>query len=251
MPAAVIEATFDVDDQEVSIVRNTLKQISDDDRQQLWQLLDLLNRIDPTDSGCIRQAVALAPYGPIRECVARIAHLRAGIRSPIPMPTPASAATAGYKRPPLVGITGRAADHDTWTAGWTWRSFAPEALEAVADRRYRKSHTPTPVLYRHAGDPIGLTQAWWLTDSGDLDTEIMVLPHTRAQTAARHAQDGLLPGLSVGARTLGGEWIHLSPSEWEPRTGDLDLSRSHQIRIEEISLTPAPAQPGSRVRSVW
>lgn len=251
MPAAVVEATFDIADQEVSIVRNALKEIGDDaSRETLWQLLDLLNRIDPTNPGRIRQTVSLAPYGPVRECVARIAQLRTGTRAPVEMPT-RSAATAGYRRPPLIGVTGRAADHDTWTSSWVWRSFAPDALEAVADRRYRQSHSPVPVLYRHAGDPVGLTQAWLLSDGGDLNVEIMVLPHNRAQTAARYVQDGLIRGLSLGVRTTVGAWDHLGWREWEPRDQRLDMVRSHRIAVEEISLTPDPAQPNARIRSVW
>jgi len=70
----------------------------------------------------------------------------------------------------------------------------------------------------------------------------MLVANRRAHAAAKYVQQGDLRGVSVGVHTRRSDWMHLTPAEWEPRTGDLDLERRQAVELDEISLTPLPAQ---------
>ena len=236
MAASVVESPLEVDDEEVELVRQALDHLDDMDRRTLWQCLDLIDRIAASGGGADRlsNAVYLAPE-PVRPVVVKFAALRLrqgqlGPSAPerAPRLTPHHGRTLNY-------LTGRAADHDSWTHRWTWSSFSPEAFDRTA---HRYAEHVVPLLYRHTGDPLGLTRTWWRSDDGDLDVEATFLPVARAQQAAAAAKDGLLCGLSIGMRPVHSDWSYLSPREWEPRTLSLDMARHHDVVIEELSIAP-------------
>jgi phage head maturation protease len=251
MPAAVIDHEADITDQEAELVRQALERLDDSDRATLWQCLSFVDRLllRGRDDRALDDAVALAPVA-VRAIVASVVDLRRRRRQQAKQ---ILADTNGpyLGGPKLSTIVGRAASHDTWVSnGWTWSSFAPEAFGDLATGRRR--HQPVVLLYRHAGEPVGLTSEWSMSDDGDLDVECMVLPTPRAQAAAKYVQAGLLNGLSVGARPVDQSWSYVSPRQWEPRRGEMDLCRQRRTEIAEVSLTPAAAQSGiARVRAVW
>ena len=252
MPAAVIDSEADITDQEADLVRQALEQLDDADRATLWQCLALVDRLllRGRDDRALDGAVVMAPAA-VRHIVAAVVDLRRRRRQQVRQVLDDKQDGPYLGGPKLTTIVGRAASHDTWTSnGWTWSSFAGEAFGDLTTGRRR--HSPVPVLYRHAGEPIGLTSEWTMSDDGDLDVECMVLPTPRAQTAAKYAQAGLLGGLSVGARPVDDSWCYVSPRQWEPRDGEMDLCRHLRTDIGEVSLTPTPAQSGiARVRGVW
>jgi hypothetical protein len=248
MTAAVIDAPTIITEPEAELIRSALERLGDDDRRSMWSVLELIDR--QIDAGAsidrLERAVALAPHE-VRATVARVAALRlerlrpertgSSVWHPLP---------AGHR--PLTTIVGRCTEHDVWTStGWKWASFAPEALEPLGYRR----HDPVAVLYRHAGPPIGITRRLTLTENRDLDLEAMLLPEARSQWAARFVRSGELRGLSPGVTVRHSEWTFLSPREWEPSEGRLDLCRRHRVDLEEVSLTPTPAQPACTVRAWW
>jgi hypothetical protein len=79
----------------------------------------------------------------------------------------------------------------------------------------------------------------------------MMLPDSRSQWAGRFIRSGDMRGLSPGFAVRVSSWTMLSPGEWEPALGRLDLCRRHRVELSEVSLTPTPAQPGSLVRAWW
>jgi hypothetical protein len=257
VPPAVIEPlpadlAAGFDDSEVDTVRACLDRLDEHDRRTLWQCLDLLDRVCASgDLARIHSAIALAPHS-IQPTLAAIAAgrvRRAGQRIAGRLPEPD--ARFHYERPEYRHLSGRATNADTWTASWVWSSFSRDALARVAVHRAGGyAHDSVPLLYRHAGQPLGFTTAWWLGDHGDLDVEAWLLPSARAQAAARYVRQGAL-GMSIGTRSRHASWVHLSPREWEPRTGDLDLERREEVEVAEVSLTPTPAQPACMAWSVW
>jgi phage head maturation protease len=252
VPAAVIDHEADITDQEADLVRQALERLDDADRSCLWQALAVVDRMlmNGRDDNALDGAVVLAPAR-VRHIVAAVVDLRRRRRQQARQVLADEQDGPYLGGPKLTTIVGRAASHDTWTSnGWTWSSFAPEAFGDLATGRRR--HSPVSVLYRHGGAPIGLTSSWSLSDDGDLDVECMLLPTARAQMVGKYAQAGVLGGLSVGTRPVDDSWCYVSPRQWEPRRGDLDLCTHRRTDIAEVSLTPTAAQSGiARVRGVW
>jgi hypothetical protein len=242
-----------VSDEEVDLVRAALHRVPESDRRVLWQCLALIERTVSGDGSDAQRwdrtsnAINLAPQH-LRALVAEVASIRFRHGSndrPL------------MKLPPLpptlrTTIVGRAADADVWTRTWIWHSFCADALADLADRR-GDPHYPVPVLYRHGGEPLGLTKRFALNDNGTgLDVEAMLFPTRRAQAAGRYISDGLLRGLSPGVRVIDDTWTFQSPDEWEPRTGHVDIQRWVRTEVAELSLTPRAVQAGhARVRAWW
>jgi len=250
MPAGVVDAPNIIGTQETDIIRAALHRMTDHDRRQLWQCLDVLDRAIGRGYG-IGHALQLAPSGIVRDTVVQVARLRV-TDAPPPAAGTRAIPALGYTPVTLTTVVGRAADPDCWTAGWCWQSFSPDALADVADRS-RRAHRPVEVRYRHlAGSAIGLTRHWQRCEDGGLDVELMLLPTDRAQYAGRCMRDGSLRGLSLGVRVEQADWTHLHPDEWEPAAQRLDLMRRHEITPCEISVTPWPAQGDhAHIRAVW
>jgi len=250
MAAGVIDAPNLIGERETDIIRAALHRMTDADRRQLWQCLDVVDRAIGRGYG-IGHALQLAPAGIVRDTVVQVARLRV---TDAPPPTAGARAipTLGYRPPVLTTVVGRAADPDCWHAGWTWRSYSPDALAAVTDRS-RRGHRPVEVLYRHLpGSAIGLTRHWQPCEDGGLDVELMLLRDARSQYAGRCMRDGSLRGLSLGVSVERADWTHLHPDEWEPAAQRLDLMRRHEVTPCEISVTPTPAQgEHAHVRAVW
>jgi hypothetical protein len=252
MPAAVVEAPSNVTDEEAALVRNLLDRLDENQRRSLWSVLELVDQqiAKGADVGRIGNAIGLAPQQ-ARATVADIAAIRLARAQTGHGSTPTSRwvpPPAGQT--PISTIVGRACDHDCWTSsGWTWASFAPEALDRLGGGW--RSHDPVPVLYRHGGEPLGLSTRLTLSDHGDLDAECMMLPISRAQWAARYIRDGTCRGLSVGVTIRDTSWTMLDPRDWQPDIGQLDMCRRYEVDLDEISLTPSPSQPGSTITAWW
>jgi phage head maturation protease len=108
------------------------------------------------------------------------------------------------------------------------------------------------VLYSHAGPALGLTRQFIGCEDGGLDCELWLMPTRRAQAAGEYVRAGLLDGLSIGVRVYRSTCDYLSPREWQPATGALDLERQYDVEPCEVSLTPTPAQDGHTViRNIW
>jgi phage head maturation protease len=253
--ADVLDITLDVNEQESEIIRAALHRMSDTQRSTLWQLLDLVERTMVRGWQHVLAAIALAPVGIVRDTVQHVARLRYARRTPDPANVTRREIRNRAPYPPpdaTTTVVGRAADPDVWTATWAWSSFAPEALDRLADWA-RRDHRPVQVLYRHQpGTAIGLTRHWERCADGGLDVEFTLLPTRRANYAHQCIREGTLRGLSLGTRTNRATWTHCAPSEWQPELGRLDLCRLHEIDINEVSLTPMPAQHRhTEVRISW
>jgi hypothetical protein len=248
----VVERPVAITEHETEAVRRGLRTMTENERRVLWNVLEVVDPVLASGGTWDRlvHAILLAPTGVVRDTVHQVAELRYTRAS---QPNGAvGIPKLSYKPALLTTVLGRAADADCWTAAWTWSSFSPDALGDIADRTCR-DHQPLEVRYRHQpGNVLGLTRHWRAAEDGGLDVEFSLLPTARAQYAGRCMCDRTLRGLSLATRSDRADWCFVSPGEWEPLAGRLDLTRHQQVTPVELSVTPSPAQgEHAQVRAIF
>jgi hypothetical protein len=250
-------------DEQIEAVRQCLRQISDDDRAMLWNLMEALMRaIDAEDVSAVTAAVARAPDGLMRGCLAAIAKpfvdaCRAAIREHVGTGVQLREERRVYGRaqPDFLGLfsglIGTVAPVEVWVCrtGLYWEKTEADAFANV--NTSRRWHDPKPLDYRHHAETVlGCSRCWGLGDDGALLGTFDMGSYPTAQHAARAAQRGDL-GLSMSVR-LRTRWLaHPSPEELNPATGDLDVCVRDQASVEACALTPVPTYPSATVRRVW
>jgi phage head maturation protease len=228
-----------VDSFVLETVRNARRMLTEDD---LPKLINLLERIDNALSLGSRvicdRVVAAAPDGPIRRCLAAIVRHHAPVAERSTLGRTGTLHTSSTRRP-YESLSGMCAPVNEWAnSGWRWQSIDPDCFAFIDTRRF--GHEPVSLLWQHRSGttPLGLSRKWSVADDGALSGEFYVPAYPIAQMAAAMAKEGGL-GLSVGVR-FDSDWIHPDPSDWDPRTGTVDVCTHMNATVEEVSLTPTP-----------
>jgi hypothetical protein len=244
-------------EREVDAVRDCLRSITDEERPRLWALLDGMRlMIGYRELAGIRALVNRAPAGPIRRCLARIAQPVLDTHATL---VRTAATKPGYvygrAQPAFLGMftgcMGVVAPVDVWSCRDTfWEKVDPDAFYDIHTGGH--GHIPVPLDWRHRPDAIvGLSRQWTVRDDGTLRGRFDIGPTPAAQLAARLAQSDEGLGLSVSVR-FDTQWLaHLSPNEWDPSTGAVDVCVRRHANVESVALTPTPTFPSARVKWVW
>jgi hypothetical protein len=227
----------DLDLFEEDLIRATLRIVDDDDRHTLWQCVTVADRAARSgDPRRINNAVSLCPPGPIRRLVVDLCsswQQRRGVE-PQPSGPPPSPAPAHRAVEHLTGLccpTGELA-----SVGYHDIVVSPDCFGGVHTRY--AGHTPVGLQWRHSGQTVGLSRRWDLDADGSLHGEFWLPGGNTSRRLAWLADNGGL-GMSVGVRFTS-EWDMVSPSEWSPWDGVVDVCRHVGARVEEVSVTPTP-----------
>jgi hypothetical protein len=263
MPAGLVQQAtpMPIDEADLAEVRACLHRIRSDDRPMLWAALDLIRTASITGNvSLLHQVINATEAGtPTRRCVVAIVRRRLAeleerdLRKPVRiaqrfLPQTGTKDVADSSRR-FRGVSGCIASEGQWMARPYWWLTHNDLDLAGAQRG---GHQPRPLLWSHRpGHPVGLSRAIWIDSDGDVHGSFDFAAYPTAQLAASLAADRAV-GFSIG--TVGGSrrWlVEVSPDEWDPATGILDLCVQRGALVEEVSLTPTPLVTTTEVRSIW
>lgn len=146
-------------------------------------------------------------------------------------------------------LSGRVAPYGEWTN----RGVYLERFDRGIFTESLANQSKIPLLLFHDWEmiPIGMSEPAGWSDRADGLWATFRIAHTAvAQSAAQHARDDFLIGMSVGYMPEpGGSTWEYHP-QWNPEEGNLDKVTRSKARLAEVSLTPTPAFTGAYVLDV-
>jgi HK97 family phage prohead protease len=136
-------------------------------------------------------------------------------------------------------LEGRAVPYSVWgDVGWFLEMHAEGSFEQSTKAGTGKS-LPLLLFHDNRSMPIGHSDSW-RHDAAGMWGVWRLSDSAEAQTAARHADDGDLIGLSVGFQPIKSSPQYVD--DWDPDLGPEHKDKITRLesRLLEVSLTPTP-----------